>query len=379
MKKLGLIVNPIAGMGGRVGLKGTDGDDVYRRALSLGAVPQAHRRAEEAISVIANANQDMVLVTCAGAMGEDALRCRGLSAMLVEGIPQDARHTTADDTRRAVHEMRRMGVDLLLFAGGDGTARDICDAMSAGDDSAMRIPAIGIPAGVKMHSGVFALSPRMAGEIALKFLGGDPVEMAELEVMDIDEEAFRRGRLTATLHGYLMVLQDSQAVQATKSGAAIEDSEAALDVARQVVAEMDGDTIYIIGPGTTTAAIMDTLGISNTLLGIDVVRNKKLFASDTAEGELLELTKGKHAKIVVTAIGGQGYIFGRGNQQLSPRLIRQVGLNNIAVVATRRKLLELGGRPLLVDTGDASLDEELTGYMKVTTGYRESHIYKVSF
>ena len=168
MKKLGLIVNPIAGMGGRVGLKGTDGDDVYQRALSLGAEPQASHRAEEALSVIANANQDMVLVTCTGAMGEDAVRCYGLSPILVEGISQDGRRTTADDTRRAVYEMQRMGVDLLLFAGGDGTARDICDAMSASDHSAVRIPALGIPAGVKMHSGVFALSPRKAGEIALR-------------------------------------------------------------------------------------------------------------------------------------------------------------------------------------------------------------------
>ncbi len=379
MKKLGLIVNPIAGMGGRVGLKGTDGGDVYQRALSLGAEPQASRRAVEALSVIANANQDMVIVTCTGAMGEEAVRCCGLSSILLEGIPQNDRHTTAEDTRRAVHEMQRMGVDLLLFAGGDGTARDICDAMRAGDHSAVRIPALGIPAGVKMHSGVFALSPRKAGEIALRFLRGDPVEMAYLEVMDIDEEAFRAGRLFASLHGYLTVPQDSQGVQATKSGAAIGDNEAALDIAQQVISDMDEDALYIIGPGTTTAAIMDTLGISNTLLGIDVIQNKNLLASDTAERELLELTKNNPAKIVVTAIGGQGYIIGRGNQQLSPQLIRQVGVNNIIVVATRRKLLELGGRPLLVDTGDLNLDEELSGYMKVITGYRESHIYKVSF
>ena len=379
MKKLGLIVNPIAGMGGRVGLKGTDGDDVYQRALLLGAEPQAPRRAEEALSVIANANQDVVIVTCTGAMGEDAVRCCGLSPILLEGIPKNGRYTTADDTRQAVHEMQRMDVDLLLFAGGDGTARDICDAMSAGDHSAVRIPALGIPAGVKMHSGVFALSPRKAGEIALNFLRGDPVQMADLEVMDIDEDAFRRGRVTATLHGYLRVPQDSQGVQATKSGAAIEDNEAAHDIARQVIAEMAGDTLYVIGPGTTTAAIMDTLGLSNALLGIDVILNKSLLASDTAERELLELTKDKPAKIVVTAIGGQGYVIGRGNQQLSPQLIRQVGLNNIIVVATRRKLLELGGRPLLVDTGDAKLNEELSGYLKVITGFRESHIYKVSF
>ena len=172
-----------------------------------------------------------------------------------------------------------------------------------------------------MHSGVFALSPRKAGEIALRFLRGDPVELADLEVMDIDEDAVRSGRVTATLHGYLTVPQDSQGVQATKSGAATEDNEAALDIARQVISEMAEDTLYIIGPGTTTVAILDTLGIPNTLLGIDVILNKNLLDSDTAERELLELTKDKPAKIVVTAIGGQGYIIGRGNQQLSPQLI----------------------------------------------------------
>lgn len=378
MKKLGLIINPIAGMGGRVGLKGTDGEDVYRRAQALGAKPQARRRAVEALSVISRAIPQISLLTCGGIMGEDAARCSGISPVIIAGLPRQEHRTTSEDTRRAALEMQRREVDLLLFAGGDGTARDICDALRAGGHSAPQLPVLGIPAGVKMHSGVFALTPRRAGEIAVKFIRGESTEIAKAEVMDIDESAFRDGRITASLHGYLRTPQDFGGVQTTKSGAAAEEGEAAMEIARQVIADMTDDTLYIIGPGTTTAAVSEALGIPNTLLGVDVVSNGKLVAADTSESELLRLTDGKAAKIIVSVIGGQGYIFGRGNQQISPRLIRRVGKDNIIVLATRGKLLALGNRPLLVDTGSAELDAELSGYTKVITGYRESHIYKVS-
>lgn len=376
--KLGLIVNPIAGMGGRVALKGTDGGDAYRKAVELGAQPQAHRRAVAAVRVIADAMPQASIVACAGAMGEDAARAGGLSPVVVEGESRDRRgdggESTPGDTRRAALEMQRRGVDLLLFAGGDGTARDIYGAVGSGASMA----ALGIPAGVKMHSGVFALTPRRAGEIALRFLNGDIHEVQDTEVMDIDEDAFRDGRVSARLYGYLSAPRDSEAVQSTKSGGVADDGEATRDIARQVVGDMEGDTVYIIGTGSTTAAISDALGVENTLLGVDVVMNGRLIGADVSERELLELTRDKRAKIVVGVIGGQGYIFGRGNQQVSPQVIRQVGLSNIIVVATRGKLLALGGKPLLVDTGDGELDGELSGYMEVITGYRESHIYKVS-
>ena len=376
MKKLGLIVNPIAGMGGRVGLKGTDGVDALRQALALGAQPEAHRRAVEALAIIAKAMPDATLVTCAGAMGEDAARECGISPVLVGGAPKDK--TTGADTRHAVAEMRRVGVDLLLFAGGDGTARDICDALYSTAIHDERLPALGIPAGVKMHSGVFALTPRRAGELALRFLQGGLGGISDAEVMDIDEDAFRTSSVAATLYGYLSVPQDSHAVQSTKSGTAADEQEALAAIARQVIADMVDDTLYIIGPGTTTKAIADALGVANTLLGVDAVLNGRLIATDATESDLLRLTERRPAKIVVTAIGGQGYIIGRGNQQLSPRLIRRIGRDNIIVAATRSKLLRLGGRPLLVDTGAPALDEALSGYIKVVTGFREFHAYKVS-
>lgn len=378
MKKLGLIVNPIAGMGGRVGLKGTDGLDVYQQALELGAKPQARHRAVEALEVVARSIPEVSLVTCAGQMGEDVELRRCLSTTPLEGIPADRCNPKADDTRRAALEMQRLGVDLLLFAGGDGTARDICEALRPRAASSTQMPALGIPAGVKMHSGVFALSPRRAGEIASKFLLGESGETVDAEVMDIDENAFRDGRVSATLHGYLRVPLDSHGVQSAKSGASIDDGEDASDIAQQVISAMIDDTLYIIGPGATTAAIPKALGIPNTLLGVDVVLNQKLLAADATESELLRLTESSAAKIVVSVIGGQGYILGRGNQQISPNLIRQIGSDNIIVVATRRKILALNGRPLLVDTGDSKLDEELSGYIRVVTGFRKSHIYRVS-
>lgn len=378
MKKLGLIVNPIAGMGGRVGLKGTDGESVYRRALDLGAKPQSHNRASEALKVISNVMPQASIIACAGAMGENAARLCGISPVIIGDVPKDKLDTTAEDTRRAALEMQRNGVDLLLFAGGDGTARDICDALAAGANPPAEIAVLGIPSGVKMHSAVFALTPRRAGEIAVRFLLGESTEVTDSEVMDINEDAFRSGGVSASLYGYLRTPQDLVGVQVTKSGNAIEDGETPAEIARQIIAEMTNDTLYLIGPGTTTAAIPKALNIPNSLLGVDVISNKRLLSADATENDLLRLTEGKSAKIIVSVIGGQGYIFGRGNQQISPCLIKRIGSDNIIVLATRRKLLELHGRPLLVDTGDTGLDMELSGYIKVVTGYRKSQVHKVS-
>lgn len=375
MTKLGLIVNPIAGMGGSVGLKGTDGAEALRRARALGAQPRATRRAAEALRVVAAGMPNIALLTCAGAMGEDAARECGMDPAIVEGTRAGASAYASDgaDTRRACAEMQRLGVDLLLFAGGDGTARDVCAALGgAGEPMA----ALGIPAGVKMHSAVFALTPRRAGETALRYINGD-IDAVDAEVMDIDEDAFRGGRVSAALHGYLRVPQDAQAVQTGKS-AAVDERDAARGIGERVVADMEEGVVYIIGPGTTTRAIADALGIRKTLLGVDVALDGRLVAADANESDLLRLTRDKPAKIVVGVIGGQGYIFGRGNQQISARVIRQAGAGNIIVAATRHKLLALGGKPLLVDTGDSALDDELSGYVSVITGVGETHTYRVS-
>ena len=374
MFKLGLVINPIAGMGGSVGLKGTDGANALMRARALGALPAAQRRACDALAVIADAMPSAHIVAAPGAMGADAARAAGFEPSIVDVGVSGASATAAEHTRRAVREMARLGVDLLLFAGGDGTARDVCKAMTA----AQPIPALGIPAGVKMHSAVFALTPRRAGETAARFISGEARDTAEREVMDIDEDAFRQGAVSAALYGYLIAPQDGDAVQSTKAGGAVDEHDAMQSIAAQIVGDMQADTLYIIGPGTTTRAIADALGMDKTLLGVDVALNGRLVAADANEAELLRLTQDTPAKIVVGVIGGQGYIFGRGNQQLSARLIRRVGARNIIVAATRRKLLALGGKPLRVDTGDGALDDALSGYIGVVTGMRETHTYRVA-
>jgi predicted polyphosphate/ATP-dependent NAD kinase len=304
-------------------------------------------------------------------MGEQECREAGLAPTVTGSIQSG--ETTAGDTQRAARDMVDAGVALILFAGGDGTARNICDAIGN------QAPVLGIPAGVKIHSAVYAVTPRGSGEVAAMFLEDRLTNMREAEVMDIDEDAFRDGVVTARLYGYLVVPVEKRFVQSVKSGGISTEKETLNGIASDVINAMNEDDCYIIGPGTTTRAVMERLGLNNTLLGVDVVRNKELVANDVTEDQIMNLIDGKGARIVVTAIGGQGHIFGRGNQQLSPRVIRQVGTKNITVIATKEKLISLSDRPLLVDTGDEELNEELSGYIRVTTGFRDYVMYKVGY
>lgn len=372
MKKLGVIVNPIAGLGGRVGLKGTDGIEAVRIARKLGAEPESPRRAVEALKMIARIKDSIEVITYPKEMGEYECKEAGISPRVIGSIRNGG--TTPEDTEKAAQEMVAEGVVLLLFAGGDGTARNIYDAVRH------KVPTLGIPAGVKIHSAVYAVTPRSAGHVAVMFLEGGLTKNRVAEVMDIDEDAFRTGRVVAKLYGTLRVPEESRYVQGAKSGGIQSEKEALQGIAASVIDLMDDtDCYFIIGSGTTTRLIMVNLGLENTLLGVDVVYNKKLVANDVTEKQLLKFVKGEKAKIVVTVIGGQGHIFGRGNQQISPRVIREVGRENIIVVASKEKLASLRGRPLLVDTGDEKLDAELSGYMKVTTGYLDYVMYKVGY
>jgi len=371
MKRAGLIVNPVAGMGGKVGLKGTDGPEIVEKARAMGARPESARKAALALRVIAEIKEDVELVTCPGIMGEDVARECGFEPQVITGISEP---TTAEDTEKAAREMAALGLDLLLFVGGDGTARNIYHVF--GDNASL--PAIGIPAGVKIHSAVYATTPRNAGELAAQFLKEAGLPLRRAEVMDIDENAFREGRLSAKLYGYLQVPCAGDLMQHLKIGGA-ETEESVLDaIADSVVENMEDNVVYIMGPGSTIAPIMNKLALKNTLLGVDIVHDGKLLASDVNEKQLLELISGKQTKIVVTVIGGQGYIFGRGNQQISADVIRKVGKKNILVVATREKILSLEYNRLLVDTGDEEVNKMLSGYVKIVTGYKEELIYRVS-
>lgn len=369
MKRLGLIVNPVAGMGGRVGLKGSDGEAILKRAIELGAVKLSPSRAVEALRRIARVREQVEIITYPGEMGEDEAREAGFQPTVIGSIAHGS--TTREDTVEAARTMAEMGVDLIIFAGGDGTARDLVEAVD-GD-----VPVLGIPAGVKIHSGVFAINPADAGELAALYLEGGPVKLRELEVMDIDEEAFRDDRLSARLYGYLKVPYMEAMVQNTKSGSATTDEFSLEGIAADIVDEMGRDILYILGPGTTVRPIAEKLGLSKTLLGVDVVLNGELIAVDANEEKLLELIEGKEARVIVTVIGGQGFVFGRGNQQISPQVIRSVGVQNVTIIATPGKLAALQGRPLLVDTGDPEVDEMLRGYAKVVTEYGRRVVYRV--
>lgn len=369
-KKIGLVVNPYAGLGGRVGLKGSDGTSIVKKALVLGAVPEAPSRAQVALNELTTLSDKFEILTYSGPMGEDEVIASGMKPIII-GKPKN-NISNAADTEKAVRELTTCGIDLLLFAGGDGTARNVLNALDKD------IPVIGIPAGVKMHSAVYAKSPYSAGRLAALYLLNRTTEFRELEVMDIDEEAFRNGRVSAKLYGYLKVPHTPNLLQGIKTSLVSGEKSALLGIAQDLVERMEEDWIYVIGPGTTTRPLLELLKLPNTLLGVDVIMNKNLVAKDVNEKALLELVSLHPAKIIVTPIGGQGFIFGRGNQQISYRVIKHVGKNNIIVISTIQKLASLEGKPLLVDTGSEQIDIMLTGFMRILTGYKEEVVYRVN-
>jgi len=367
LKTVGFIVNPIAGMGGAVGLKGTDGREILEKAITLGAEPIAPARAESFLSKFKLAERRIRLIVGAGKMGEDEARNCGFTFTV---LGDRKKETTAEDTIETAKKITDAGVDFLIFCGGDGTARDILDAVDT------KLPVLGVPTGVKMHSAVFAVDPKAAARISTEFLW-EELPIREAEVMDVDEEAFREGRLSARLYGYVLTPYEPSLIQGAKMASPITESEVRNQaaIAIYMIESMEPNVIYIIGPGTTTRTIADLLDQKKALLGVDLFCNKKLIAKDVNEKQILEQIRGKTAKIIVTPIGGQGFIFGRGNQQISPAVIRQVSRNNIVVVATKNKLRGL--KSLRVDTGDLKLDDALRGRIKVIVDYREEPMIRV--
>ena len=390
--RVGIVVNPIAGIGGRVGLAGSDGAEIVAEALARGAVPRANERAVGALVELrtrwaaarpapGDVGAAPVLLAAPGEMGEVAARRAGFAPLVVGTIGEGP--TTAADTCRLAGELVAVGIDLLLFAGGDGTARDICRVAAAAE-----VPVLGIPAGVKIQSAVFATSPAAAGELAAAFLGLPPGRRrtTRREVLDLDEAAYRRGEVAPRLFGELTVPEAGRRVQARKAPSPASEAAAAAAIGAEVAAGLVAGTRYVLGPGSTMRPIAGQLGVAKTLIGVDVVEldaagRPRLLASDVGEAQLAGLVDGRPTRVVVTPIGGQGFLFGRGNQQIGPDVLRAIlgrgGRDAIMVVATPAKLAALGGRPLLVDTGDAALDRELAGYLRVITGRAEQTPYPV--
>jgi predicted polyphosphate/ATP-dependent NAD kinase len=367
-KTLGLIVNPIAGMGGAVGLKGTDGRAVLKKAVALGAKPTGPTRAELFLSELKFVDRKMRLLLGAGNMGEqEAVSC-GFACTV---FGKRKKETVAEDTRKIAKEIADAKADLLVFCGGDGTARNVLEAIN------IDIPVLGVPTGVKMHSSVFAVDPKAAAKIAVGFLWGE-LPLREAEVMDVDEKAFRQGRVSSRLYGYLLTPYEPYLIQRAKMASPVTESELRNQaaIAVYIIETMKPSVLYIVGPGTTTRTIGDLLDAKKTLLGVDIFCNKKIVASDVNEKQILKKIQGKTAQIIVTPIGGQGFIFGRGNQQISPHVIRRVGLDNIIVIATEGKLRNL--KNLRVDTGDPSLDDALRArQLEVVVDYKTEYTMRV--
>ena len=303
-------------------------------------------------------------------MGEQVAREAGIKPSVMD--LSHAGSSTSADTRVTAKFMAEQGVDLILFAGGDGTARDILGA------SGHKVPMLGVPAGVKMHSAVFGTTPANAGHLAALFLDGSTrAHLRDAEVMDLDEDAIRTGTVSARLYGYARSPFERRLVQNAKAGSVPGENETLDAVARQVAEGMRDRTIYILGPGTTTRRVADALGIASTLLGVDAVLDRQPIGLDLNEQALLRMTSGRPTEILVGVLGGQGSLFGRGNQQISAEIIRRVGRDNIKVISSVEKLIRLPAGALQVDTGDSGVDAMLTGHIPVITGPHRTMLVKV--
>ncbi|MFW6448335.1 MAG: ATP-NAD kinase family protein [Halobacteriota archaeon] len=349
-RRIGFLLNPIAGMGGRVGLKGTD--DKVDLARELGAEPRAPRRGRRALEALRAVDPDVALLTPGEPMGAAEARMAGFDPVVVH---RPAEPTTAADTRSAVVALCDRGVDLVLFVGGDGTAADVAEAIAEG------VPMLGVPAGVKMFSSVFAATPADAGRLAATF-----EDVEGREVMDIDESAYREGRVAAEL----LAVVDVPIGTAIQGGKQLASGDVT-GLAEGFADDVDPEVTYVLGAGSTVGEIKRALGFEGSPLGIDVWRDGEVLALDANETTLLELVE-PPAVAVVSPIGGQGFILGRGTQQLSPRVLRRCDLE---VVATKTKLDAID--VLRVDTDDPELDEALRGWIKVRVDRHERRMMKV--
>jgi len=356
--RIGLVVNPVAGLGGPVGLKGTDGQETVVEAMRRGSVAQAGARARRAMAILSTSIPGAGVIVAPGEMGAAHVADLSLTADTLElGAPT----FTAEDTRRAVAAMK--GADLIVFAGGDGTARDVASALPEGAGM------LGIPCGVKMHSGVFAVSPEGAGHLLADLLKAPEriLWRDDAEIMDIDEASLRAGYLSPCLYGYARVPQAHTRMQAAKGGPRRNSSAALAGAAGAIVSEMAEDVLYIVGPGSSAGSVTQALGFTPTLLGVDAIRNREVVARDATAGMLRELAGEGEVRLVLGVTGQQGFVLGRGNQQIPPDLIRRAGLNGLIVLATEEKLSALAKPRLWIDTGEADLDADLVGFVRVRT------------
>jgi predicted polyphosphate/ATP-dependent NAD kinase len=369
--RIGLVVNPVAGMGGAVGLKGTDGPGTVAEARARGAMPQAGPRAARALARLAARIPGAALTVAPGPLGADW--AAGLPLTLTV-MPGETPTGTARDTRAAVAALS--DCDVIAFAGGDGTARDVAGALAP--PQAM----LGIPCGVKMHSGVFAVTPEAAGAVLAETLSGHVAWEVEAEVMDIDEAELRAGRLAPRLYGLARVPVAAGRMQASKGGPRQDWAAALAGAAEEIARSLDPAALTLIGPGTSAGAVMRALGHTPTILGVDALRGGQVVARDATAADLMRLAGDgpdtAPVRIVLGVTGQQGFLLGRGNQQIAAPLIARAGRDGLTVLASEAKLAALAQPRLWVDTGDPALDAALAGFVRVRTGAGRDTLMRVA-
>jgi len=373
MLRIGFIVNPYSGLGGEMGLKGSDGVRELLPTINLDS-SRALERASMFINALVSlgvSTKNMQIYTMRGYMGEKTVKNSSIKVSVLE-YP-DVEPTISMHTVLSTKYLYENGVDLLVFVGGDGTARDVYIGLKHYGD--LGLPVLGVPSGVKMFSGVFSNRPLDAARLINMYLRGE-AELVEGEVLDVDEYAYRGDELRLRYFGSLKVISGGSFLQPSKDMSTSGGEEEKMAIAKYVVENMEEDAVYILGPGSTVKAVADILGVKKTLLGVDVY-SKKYYMKDVAEPDLWRLVnRGDKVYLILSPIGRQGFIFGRGNLQISPRVIRKIGKENILVLATRRKLSGLEGGVLRIDTDDPELDNELRGFYRVIVGYREYRYVK---
>lgn len=369
--RVGLLINPYAGVGGRLALKGSDG--MIAQAMAAGASPQAAPRARQALGAMKGLWPRIDWFTGSGGLGADVLNALGQTSSVVYHAAwgDSFLQSGAADSVMLAQRLEHEDLDLLLFAGGDGTARDVLKGMLG------KTPAIGIPAGVKMQSAVFGVSPLAAGLLAEDFLRHTRRTTCELEVMDLDEDLLRREVVAPQLFGYMQVPVNSQYLQGKKVRSPDSDAFNAQAIASRVVGELQPDVTYLMGPGSTTYSVKSMLQVQGSLLGVDVIRDRKVIQRDATEAQIWDAIQASPCRLLLSCIGGQGHVIGRGNPQLSPRVLQRVGPGKLTVLATQGKLQSLRGRPFHIDSGDAAIDQMYSVPVQVCTGLKDDAWYRI--
>jgi len=370
--KIGLIVNPISGLGGPLGLKGSDSDNIWDHVSDVYNLPSLQRTYDTLNNIDSKIVDKIIFYTGNELLGEYLLKQFDFKYKIV--YTSKIQRTSRNDTYELLKAFKTQNVNLIVFAGGDGTSSDLIKIIDTD------IPVVGIPVGVKMYSSIFPLSPIYSSKIISEFCSYHELKFILREVSDLDDRNIHKGITTTKFIGYLNtpLNLDDNYLQESK-GSSISDEGNEIDnLIEDFIDRYTSMDTYIFGPGSTTNTILKSIDIEGTLLGFDIIKNKKLVYKDCSENDIynyLNTNQGKDSKLVLTVIGNQGFLFGRGNQQISPRILNKIDKNNLLIYSTKTKLDSLNNE-ILIDTGDLITDKKFSGYVNIITGYKFSELKK---